>query len=68
MESELIAAARGAQELLGCHELLQEIGSASQQPLLLYMDNQAAISQITSEASSQCSKHIDIKYKFLKDL
>jgi hypothetical protein len=32
------------------------------------MDNQAAIAQITSEASSQRSKHIDIKYKFLKDL
>jgi hypothetical protein len=67
MESEFIAAARGAQELLGCHELLQELGSASQQPMLLYMDNQAAIAQVTSEASSHRSKHIDIKYQFLKD-
>ncbi len=32
------------------------------------MDNQVVIAQITSEASSQRSKHIDIKYKFLKDL
>jgi hypothetical protein len=32
------------------------------------MGNQAAVAQITSEASSQRSKHIDIKYKFLKDL
>jgi hypothetical protein len=67
MESEFIAASRGAQEFLGCHELLQEIGSPSQQPMLLHMDNQAAIAQITSEASSQRSKHIDIKHKFLKD-
>ena len=36
--------------------------------MLLHMDNQAPIAQITSEASSQRSKHIDIKYKFLKDL
>jgi hypothetical protein len=36
--------------------------------MLLKMDNQAAIAQIASEASSQRSKHIDIKYKFLKDL
>jgi hypothetical protein len=43
MESEFIAAARGAQELLGCHELLREIGSPSQQPMLLHMDNKAAI-------------------------
>ena len=68
MESEFIAAARGAQELLGCHELLHEIGLLAQQPMLLHMDNQAAIAQITSEASSQRSKHIDIKYKFLRDL
>jgi hypothetical protein len=64
MESEFVAAARGAQELLGCYELLQEIGSPPQQPMILHMDNQAAIAQITSEASSQRSKHIDIKYKF----
>jgi hypothetical protein len=32
------------------------------------MDNVAAIAQITSEASSQRSKHIDIGFKLLKDL
>jgi hypothetical protein len=37
-------------------------------PIPLYVDNQAGIAQITSEASSQRSKHIDIIYKFLKDL
>jgi hypothetical protein len=68
MEAEFVAAARGAQELLGCHELLREIGSTPQLPMSLYIDNQAAIAQVTSEASSQRSKHIDIKYKFLKDL
>ena len=31
------------------------------------MDNQAAISQVESEASSYKSKHVDIKYKFIKD-
>jgi hypothetical protein len=61
MESEFIAAARGVQEVLGCHELLQEIGSTTILHIPLYVDNQAAIAQITSEASSQRSKHIDIK-------
>jgi hypothetical protein len=61
MESEFIAAAHGVQELLGCLELLQEIGASTVQPIPLYMDNQAAIAQITSEAPSQRSKHIDIK-------
>jgi hypothetical protein len=55
-------------ELLGRHELLQEIGSTTVQHIPLYMDNQAAIAQITSKASSQRSKHIDIKHKFLMDL
>ncbi len=48
--------------------LLREIGCTLALPLPIKMGNQAAISQIASEASSQRSKHIDIKYKFLKDL
>ena len=68
MESEFVASARGVQDLLGCYELLQEVGCTVTQPMPLYVDNQAAIAQIQSEASSQRSKHIDIKYKFLKDL
>ena len=37
-------------------------------PALLCMDNQAAIAQVKSEASSYKSKHVDIKHKFIKDL
>jgi hypothetical protein len=68
MESEFVAAARGVQELLGSYELIKEIGCPVAFPMPLKMDNQAAIAQIASEASFQRSKHIDIKYKFLKDL
>ncbi len=68
MESEFVASARGVQDLLGCYELLQEVGCNTTQPMPEHMDNQAAIAQIQSEASSQRSKHIDIKYKFLKNL
>jgi hypothetical protein len=60
MKSEFVASARGVQELLGCYELLQEVGYTTTQPMSLYMDNQAAIVQITSEASWQRSKHINI--------
>jgi hypothetical protein len=49
LESEFIAAAHGVQELLGCHELLQEIGSNTAQPIPLYMDNHPAIAQITQK-------------------
>jgi hypothetical protein len=68
MESEFVTAATGVQELPGSFELLKEIGCPVALTMPLKMDNQAAIAHIASEASSQRSKHIDIKYKFLKDL
>ncbi|GMF32010.1 unnamed protein product [Phytophthora fragariaefolia] len=33
----------------------------------MMIDNQAALKQITSEASSGRAKHVDIKIKFLRD-
>jgi len=68
MEIEFVAATRDAQELVGSYELLKENGCPLALPMTINMDNQAAIAQIASEASSQRSKHIDIKYKVLKDL
>jgi hypothetical protein len=68
MESEFVAAARAAQEIMGCIELAHEIGCVVDSPALLCMDNQAAIAQVESEASSYKSKHVDIKHKFIKDL
>ena len=68
MESEFVAAARAAQEIVGCIELLHEVGCCVKLPTLLNMDNQAAIAQVESEASSYKSKHVDIKHKFIKDL
>ena len=68
MESEFVAAARAIQETLGCLELAREINCELDLPIRLCMDNQAAIAQIESEASSNKSKHIDIKHKFVKDL
>ncbi len=67
MESEFVAGARALQELLGCTELAREIGYDLELPSKMFMDNQAAICQIQSEASSHKSKHIDIKHKFIKD-
>jgi hypothetical protein len=67
MESEFVAAAKAVQELLGCVELASELKLTTNLPSLLFMDNQAAISQVESEASSNKSKHVDIKHKFIKD-
>jgi hypothetical protein len=37
------------------------------EPMIMWMDNQAAIKQVENEESSVKSKHIDVKLKFLKD-
>ena len=66
-ESEFVAAARAVQEVLGCLELVREIKWPTKLPAILGMDNQAAISQVQSEASSYKAKHIDIKQKMIKD-
>jgi hypothetical protein len=67
MEAEYVSAARTAQELFGVKSLLSELGIETSSPMKMYMDNQAAIKQITNEGSSSKSKHIDVKLKFLKD-
>ena len=66
MESEFIAAARAVQELLGLLELVREVGCPVKLPVQLCMYNQAAISQVQSEASSYRAKHVYIKHKMIK--
>ena len=65
MEAELVAASQAIREVLGLQEQLKELQIDMDTPSVLFMDNTAAISQGTSESSSNRSKHIDIKVKFL---
>ncbi|GMF64040.1 unnamed protein product [Phytophthora fragariaefolia] len=54
--------------MLGIAELLKEIGVKTKSVYDLKVDNQAAIKQIKGEDTSGRAKHIDIRYKFVKDL
>ena len=67
MEAEFVAGSLVASELLGMRELLDEIGIKVTAPMMLHVDNQAAIKQITGEDSSGRAKHIDVRHKFVKD-
>ena len=67
MEAEFVATSEMERELLGLREMLSEVGIAPALPMKLYVDNQAAISQISSEALSVNAKHIDVRIKFLCD-
>ena len=63
-EAKFISAAIGGVEVLGIKELVMEIGVQVKTPVVLKIDNQAAIHQIDNEAASSNSKHVDIKMKF----
>ena len=65
-EAEFVSAAIGGAEVLGIKELVMEIGVQVKTPVVLEIDNQAAIQHIDNEAASFNSKHVDIKMKFLR--
>ena len=67
MEAEFFAASEVARELI-LHQMLGEVGMAPVVPMLMHVDNQAAICQIEGEASSIKAKHINVRYKYLHDL
>ena len=67
MEAEFVAASEIARELLGVREMLSEIGMTPELPMLMRVDNQAAIRQLEGEASSLKAKHIDVRVKFVCD-
>ncbi|KAG2782574.1 hypothetical protein PC129_g6655 [Phytophthora cactorum] len=48
-------------------ELLEELGIATQAPMVLHVDNQAAIKQMEGEDSSGKARHIDVCLKFIID-
>ena len=68
MEAEFVAASEVAREFIGLHQMLGDVGMAPVVPMLMHVDNQAAIIQIEVKASSIKAKHIDVRYKYLRDL
>lgn len=68
MEAEFVAASQTTAKMLGLVEMLQEIGVITHVQSLLHVDNQPAIAQKTGDDMSGRTKHIDVRYKFIKDL
>uniref|UniRef100_A0AAV1TDT7 Polyprotein n=1 Tax=Peronospora matthiolae TaxID=2874970 RepID=A0AAV1TDT7_9STRA len=67
VEAEFVAASEQARELLGIREMLNEIGKPLALPMVLHVDNQAALKQLAGEASSLKAKHIVVRTKFVCD-
>ena len=67
MEAEFTAASIIARELMGIRELLQELNLPFDEPILLRVDNQAALKQFKGDRASAKAKHIDVRIKFVGD-
>lgn len=65
-EAEYVAAALACTELVCLKGLLQDFNCPSNS--MLFVDNQSAIKLMESNENGKRSKHIDIKYHFIKDL
>lgn len=66
-EVEYIAALAATKELLWLHALIYELGYSLQLPSTLYYDNQFCIALSENPKFHDRSKHIDLRYHFLRD-
>jgi hypothetical protein len=66
-EAEYVALAQAVQELQWIHRMLHDLKININLPLKFYEDNQSVLKMLTQEKPSNRTKHIDIKYHFIKD-
>uniref|UniRef100_A0A2A4JA71 Integrase catalytic domain-containing protein n=1 Tax=Heliothis virescens TaxID=7102 RepID=A0A2A4JA71_HELVI len=66
-EAEYMAMAAAAQEALWLRQLQIEFGLKEDCPLPIYCDNQSAIRLAMNDCYKPRTKHIDIRYHFLRD-
>ena len=67
-ESEYIAAAQAVKQLIWLRQLLEDISPRSlRESPTLYVDNQSAIKLIKNPEYHKRTKHIDVRYHFIRD-
>lgn len=69
MEAEYVALCQGSKEVVFIRSLLDEIGfeEFTKQPTPIYCDNQGANFMVKNPAVHKRSKHIDIKFHYIRD-
>uniref|UniRef100_A0AAV1UL91 Polyprotein n=1 Tax=Peronospora matthiolae TaxID=2874970 RepID=A0AAV1UL91_9STRA len=67
IKAEFVAASEQVRELLGIRKMLCEMKKLSMLPMALHVDNQAALKQLSGEASFLKAKHINVRLKFVFD-
>ena len=67
-EAEFIEGCECAQDMLFVMRLLNEMGLQVELPMVLEIDNQGAVDITNNWASSGRTRHMDVRYKFLREL
>lgn len=67
-EAEFVAASTASKELIWLQQLASEMNIKISKPSCMFIDNQGAIKTITNNQVNSKSKHIDIKYMFIREL
>lgn len=66
-EAEYIALSTTTQEAIWFQQLKDELGIKNDIPLMIYCDNQSTIKLAENDGYQQRTKHIDIRYHFLRE-
>ena len=66
-EAEYMSLALAAQEIVHCRQLLCDLQEEQAAPTILLCDNIAAMDLVKSETHQQRSKHIAIRYHFIRE-
>ena len=67
-EAEYVALSGAAQEGVWLNQLLKDLKYNVQNPVVIYEDNQAAMFLANNPKTHPKTKHIDIKFHFIRDL
>ena len=68
MEAEFMAACAAAQESVWLIQLLKELSCELKEPIVLFEDNKACIDYSKNSTNHQRTKHISVRYHFIRDL
>ena len=66
-EAEYVALAHGLKELLWTYQILLTMGIEVQLPMQIHEDNQACIQIADNPISQRRTRHVDIRYHFVRD-
>lgn len=66
-EAEYVALAQGICEAKWLRSLLEELGFAINQPVIIFEDNQSCIKVAEEPRAHKRMKHIDVKYHFIRE-